>query len=108
MSTADLVHKATANIEIVDNKVNGQTEEKIGEAVDALTQPPPYSAFLQAKTDPKQGLSTQYPVKIEPEPENIVNESSITGDNMLGGYRVTKRRRNPRRKQKKSYRRRRI
>jgi len=32
----------------------------------------------------------------------------VTGDNIVGGYRVTKRRRNPRRKQKKSYRRRRI
>lgn len=104
--TADVIHNVAGKVEKIDNDVNGPTQdEKMGQAVDALTQQQPNPALIQAKNDASKGFASPYPPILvsEPGPEPLQK-----GENLAGGYRVTKRRRNPRRKQKKSYRRRRV
>jgi hypothetical protein len=104
--TADVIHKVAGKVEEIDNAVIGQTEdEKMGKAVDALTQQQTNPALIDAQLAQKQGTSDPYGTRMvsEPGPEPL-----LKGENLAGGYRVTKRRRNPRRKQKKSYRRRRV
>jgi hypothetical protein len=101
--TADIIHKAADAMEKVDGDLNGPTEEyKMDEAISNLTQPPQYNAVKDAQLAKERGILPAGPL-IKPE-----TETQPTGSELLGGYRVTKRRRNPRRKQKKSYRRRRV
>lgn len=109
--TADVIHNVAGKVEKIDNDVNGQTEDKkMEKAVDALTTPPPYSAMTYAQLAKKQGTSDPYGTRMvsEPGPEPPPPTPPPRGQYNVGGYRVTKRRRNPRRKQKKSYRRRRV
>jgi hypothetical protein len=101
--TADIIHKAADAMEKVDGDLNGPTEdEKMGQAVDALTQQKTNPALIDAQLAQKQGTSDPYGTRMVSEPG-----TEPIGPELLGGYRITKRRRNPRRKQKKSYRRRR-
>lgn len=90
--TAVVIHKVAGKVEEVDNAVNRTTEDKKKEEVDALNQ---------QQINPE--LIAEQNTASNPGPE-----PTRTGDNSVGGYRVTRRRRNPRRKQKKSYRRRRV
>ena len=94
--TDQVIQKVADEMEKVDDVVKGQTEDKkMEKAVDALIQQQPSPALREAQLAKEQGIS---------DPARTI----IQGPHNVGGYRVTKRRRNPRRKQKKSYRRRRV
>ena len=118
-----VIHKVANDVKQMDNNLNGPNQhEKKEEAVGALTQQETTNSLTDSRTaesltvaptsqptnQPTSSSQLQTTYTSNPASMSQSPQTLLPGQDQLGGYRLTKRRRNPRRKQKKSYRRRRV